>query len=59
MRAEVFSRKKKKKNGLINKKNGFIIFVRLRNSISLVDRLCYGVIELSNLQEIFPSFSKC
>ena len=44
MRAEVFPRKKKKKDGLIKKKNGFIVFVALRNSISLLDGLCYEII---------------
>ena len=44
MRAEVFPREKKKKDGLIKKKNGFIVFVALRNSISLLDGLCYEII---------------
>ena len=52
-------KKKKKKDKLIKRKNGFIICVNLPNSISLVDGLCYEIIESSNLQEIFSSVSKC
>ena len=50
MRAVIFSRKKKKKDRLIKRKKGFIIFDVLPNSISLVDGLCYEIIESSNLQ---------
>ena len=59
MRAAIFSRKRGKKDELIKRKKGLIIFSFLPSSISLVDGLCDEIIESSNLQIFFSSVSKC